>query len=48
MQDLQRVGVEGEDGVGSLDHRLVAPVDAVEGADRDLARPRLGIGQRVT
>ena len=46
VQDLERVGIEGEHGVGALDHRLVAAVDAVEGADRDLARPRLGVGQR--
>ena len=46
MQDLERVRVEGEDGVGAVDHRLVAEVDAVEGADRDVARARLGVGQR--
>ena len=46
MQDLQRVRVEGEHRVGPLDHRLVAPVDAVEGPDRDLAGARLGVGQR--
>ena len=46
VQDLQRVRVEGEDGVGVVDHRLVAEVDAVEGPDRDVARPRLGVGQR--
>ena len=46
VEDLERVRVEGEDGVGAVDHRLVAAVDAVEGADRDVARPRLGIGQR--
>ena len=45
VEDLERMRVEGEDGVGALDHRLVAEVDAVEGADRDLARPRLGVGQ---
>ena len=39
-------GIEGEDGVGVVDHRLVAAVDAVEGADRDVARPRLGVGKR--
>ena len=38
VQDFERVRVEGEDGVGALDHRLVAEVDAVEGADRDVAR----------
>ena len=38
VQDLERVRLEGEDGVGALDHRLVAEVDAVEGADRDVAR----------
>ena len=42
----ERVRVEGEDGVGVVDHRLVAEVDAVEGADRDVARARLGVGQR--
>ena len=46
VQDLERVRVEGEDGVGAVDHRLVAEVDAVEGADRDVAGPRLGVGQR--
>ena len=46
VEDLQRVGIEGEHGVGAVDHRLVAAVDAVEGADRDVARPRLGVGQR--
>ena len=46
VEDLERVRVEGEDRVGALDHRLVAAVDAVEGADRDVARPRLGVGQR--
>ena len=46
VQDFERVRVEGEDRVGALDHRLVAEVDAVEGADRDVARPRLGVGQR--
>ena len=34
----ERVRVEGEHRVGALDHRLVAEVDAVEGADRDVAR----------
>ena len=46
VEDLERVRVEGEHRVGALDHRLVAAVDAVEGADRDVARPRLGVGQR--
>ena len=46
VQDLERVGVEGEDRVGALDHRLVAAVDAVEGPDRDVARARLRVGQR--
>ena len=46
VQDLERVGVEGEHGVGVVDHRLVAEVDAVEGPDRDVARARLGVGQR--
>ena len=46
VQDLERVRVEGEHGVGVVDHRLVAEVDAVEGADRDVARARLGVGQR--
>ena len=48
VQDLERVGLEGEDGVGVVDHRLVAEVDAVEGADRDVARARLGVGSEVT
>ena len=38
VQDLERVRIEGEDGVGALDHRLVAEVDAVEGPDRDVVR----------
>ena len=38
VQDLERVRVEGEHGVGVVDHRLVAEVDAVEGPDRDVAR----------
>ena len=46
VEDLERVGIEGEHGVGALDHGLVAAVDAVEGPDRDVARPRLGVGQR--
>ena len=46
VEDLERVRVEGEHRVGALDHRLVAAVDAVEGADRDVARARLGVGQR--
>ena len=46
VEDLERVRLEGEDGVGALDHLPVADVDAVEGADRDLARPGLGVGQR--
>ena len=41
VQDLERVGLEGEHGVRPLDHRLVADVDAVEGPDRDPARARL-------
>ena len=39
------MGLEGEDGVGALDHLAVADVNAVEGADRDLARPGLGVGE---
>src|ERR1700733_3688132 len=46
VQDLERVRVEGEDGVGIVDHRLMAKVDAVEGADRDVAGARLGVGER--
>jgi len=46
VQDFNRVGVEGEDRIGAVDHRLVAEVDAVEGADRDPARAWLGVGQR--
>ena len=33
-----RLGLEGEHGVGALDHLPVPDVDAVEGPDRDLAR----------
>ena len=43
VQDLEWVRVEGEDGVGVVDHGLVAEVDPVEGADRHVARARLGI-----
>ena len=46
VDHAQRVRLEGEHGVGALDHLAVADVDAVEGADRDLARARLGVGQR--
>ena len=45
-QHLERVRLEGEHGVGALDHRPVAEVDAVEGADRDVAGARLGLVQR--
>ena len=41
----QRMGVEGQDGVGVVDHRLVAEVDAVEGPDRDVPVAGLGVGQ---
>ena len=37
--------IEGQHRVRLVDHRLVAEVDAVEGADRDAARARLGVGQ---
>ena len=40
VQDLERVRLEGEHRVGPVDHRPVADVDAVEGADRDVARAR--------
>ncbi len=40
------MGIEGEDRVGVVDHRLVAAMDAVEGADRDVAGARLGVGQQ--
>ena len=46
MENLERMRVEGEDGVGVVDHHLVAEMDAIEGADRDVARPRLRVGQR--
>ena len=36
--DLARVRLEGEHGVGAADHLAVAEVDAVELADRDVAR----------
>ncbi len=39
MEDLERMRVEGEDGVGPLDHRLVAAMNAIEGADRDVTGP---------
>ena len=45
VDDAHRVRVEGEHGVGVLDHGLVAQVDAVEGPDRDVAVARLGVGQ---
>ena len=45
MDHLERVRVEGEHGVGVVDHRLVAEVDAVEDPDRDVAVARLGVGQ---
>ncbi len=45
VDDLHRVRLEGEDGVGALDHLAMADVNAVEGADRDLARPRLRVGE---
>ena len=35
----ERVRLEGQDGVGARDDLAVAEVDAVEGADRDAARP---------
>jgi hypothetical protein len=43
VQDLERVRVESEHRVGVIDHRLVAAVDAVEGADRDVT----GTGLRL-
>ena len=45
MQDLERVGVKGEHGVGVLDHRPMAAVDSIEGADRDATGPRLSVGE---
>jgi hypothetical protein len=44
VQDGQRVGLEGDDGVGARDDLAVAQVDTVEGADRDA--PRTGRGLR--
>ena len=38
----QRVRVEGQHRVGAADHLAVAEMDAVEGADGDLARPGAG------
>jgi hypothetical protein len=43
VEDLERVRIEGENGVRIVDHRLMAAVDAVEGANRDVARPRLRV-----
>jgi hypothetical protein len=45
MDHRQRVRPEGEDGVGVVDHRAVAAVDAVEDADRDVAILRGGVGE---
>ena len=47
MDHGQGMGIEGEHGVGIVDHGLVAEVDAVEGADRDVPISRLGVGQLV-
>src|SRR6185312_15771698 len=46
IQDLERVRLEGQHGVGARYHRPVAEVDAVEGADRDVAGARLYLLQR--
>ena len=46
VDDAERVRLEGQDGVGALDHLAVADVHAVEGADRDPSRARLGLVQR--
>ena len=35
VDDAERMRLEGEHGVGALDHRTMADVDAVEGPDRD-------------
>ena len=43
--DRARVRLEGEHGVGAVDHLAVAEVHAVELADRDVARAALGIGE---
>ena len=43
VDDAQRVRFEGEHGVGALDHLAMADVNAIEGADRDPARARLGL-----
>ena len=45
VEDFQGVGIEGEDRVGGVDHLPVAQVDAVEGADRDVAGAQLRVGQ---
>ena len=41
----ERVRVEGQDGVGAADDLAVAEVHAVERADGDAPRARLGVGQ---
>ena len=43
VDDAQRVRLEREDRVGPIDHLPVADMDAVEGADRDVARAALGV-----
>ena len=45
VDHAERMRVEGEDGVRVVDHRLVALVDAVEDADRDVPVARLGVGE---
>ena len=42
VKDAQRVGLERQDGVGTIDHLPVADMDAVEGADRDVPRSAFG------
>ena len=46
LQHFERVRLEGEHGVDALDHRAVAEVDAVEGADRDVAGARRHLLER--
>ena len=46
VDDAERVRLEGQHRVGALDDLAVPDVDAVERADRDLAWPADGLGQR--
>jgi hypothetical protein len=44
VDHAQRVRLEGQDGVSPADHLAVADMDAVERADRDLARAAHDLG----